>query len=52
MDIQMVNNAESVAYYVCSYICKREPDELKHALTNLITGVLRQQPNLPLFNKL
>ena len=35
MDIQVVNNAESVAYYICSYICKSEPDELKTALSRL-----------------
>ena len=29
MGIQFVNNAESAAYYVCAYLCKAEPDELK-----------------------
>lgn len=29
MDIQLICNAEGAAYYVCSYICKSEPDELK-----------------------
>ena len=29
MDIQMINNAEGAAYYVCHYLCKSEPDELK-----------------------
>ena len=29
MDIQMIQNAEGAAYYVCSYLCKSEPDDLK-----------------------
>lgn len=28
MDIQVRSNGEGAAYYVCSYICKSEPDEL------------------------
>ena len=28
MDIQLINNAEGAAYYVCHYLCKSEPDEL------------------------
>lgn len=31
MDIQLVNGPIGVAYYVCSYICKSEPNTLKHA---------------------
>ena len=52
MDIQLVNNAESVAYYICSYICKSEPDDLKNALSNLITNVFQQQSNIPMNRKL
>lgn len=32
MDIQMICNVEGVVYYVCSYICKLELDELKNVL--------------------
>lgn len=35
MDIQLICNAESAAYYVCAYICKSEPDDLKNALGKL-----------------
>lgn len=44
MDIQMICNAEGAAYYVCSYICKSEPDELKNALGQLIHNVFRENP--------
>ena len=36
MDIQLVGNAESAAYYVCAYLCKSEPEELKASLLSLI----------------
>ena len=52
MDIQMVNNAESVAYYVCAYICKSEPDELNNAIGNLITSVFPQQKTMSAYQKL
>ena len=32
MDIQIIGNAESAAYYVCAYLCKSEPEDLKIAL--------------------
>ena len=32
MDIQLVGNAESCAFYVCKYICKAEPEELRETL--------------------
>ena len=38
MDIQLVGNAESCAFYVCKYICKAEPEELKEALHALFTN--------------
>ena len=41
MDIQIICNAEGAAYYVCSYICKSEPDELKNALGQLIHDVFK-----------
>lgn len=52
MDIQMINSAEGAAYYVCHYLCKSEPDELKVALTNIINTVFRQNPNMPVFQRL
>lgn len=41
MDIQMIGGPYGVAYYVCSYICKAEPETLKLAISN----VLRQISN-------
>ena len=52
MDIQFVHNAESVAYYVCSYVCKNEPDELKMALANLISQMKTQSPPISSFARL
>lgn len=46
MDIQVICNAEGAAYYVCSYICKSEPDELKSALGNLINQVFKENPSI------
>ena len=39
MDIQMVNSATSLAYYVCTYIAKSEPDDLKYALSEIISKI-------------
>lgn len=36
MDIQVIGNAESAAYYVCAYLCKSEPENLKLALSDVI----------------
>lgn len=47
MDLQYIQNAEGAAYYVCSYLCKSEPDDLKNALGNLIHTVLSENPSLP-----
>ncbi|MEW8545326.1 MAG: DUF6570 domain-containing protein [Candidatus Thiodiazotropha sp.] len=33
MDIQMVSGGAGLAYYVCNYIAKAEPEDLKHALS-------------------
>lgn len=52
MDIQLICNAEGAAYYVCSYICKSEPDELKNALGNLIHNVFETNPSIPKHIKL
>lgn len=37
MDIQLVGNVESCAFYVCKYICKAEPEELKETLSALFS---------------
>lgn len=42
MDIQVIQNAEGAAYYVCSYLCKSEPDDLKNALGSLIHDVFQK----------
>ncbi|CAC5408744.1 unnamed protein product [Mytilus coruscus] len=39
MDIQIIGNAESAAYYVCAYLCKSEPEDLKDALSELISNI-------------
>jgi hypothetical protein len=36
MDIQMVDGPIGIAYYVCSYICKSEPNTLKDALSETL----------------
>ena len=36
MDIQMVDGPIGIAYYVCSYICKAEPNTLKEALSETL----------------
>lgn len=52
MDIQIIKNAKGAAYYVCSYLCKSEPDDLKNALGNLIYSIFKQNPNLSKYQKL
>ena len=42
MDIQSVSNANGLAYYVCSYIAKAEPDDLREALSNVIPSFRAQ----------
>lgn len=42
MDIQMVSGSHGLAYYVCSYIAKAEPDDLKQALGKVIQDVSSQ----------
>ena len=52
MDIQLINDADGAAYYVCHYLCKAEPDELKCALSNLINTVFQQNPEMTAFQRL
>lgn len=52
MDIQVICNAEGAAYYVCSYICKSEPDDLKNALGQLIQSMSQQAEQLTSFQRL
>lgn len=52
VDNQMICNAEGAAYYVCSYICKSKPDELKTALGNLIHQVVKDNPTIPKYQRL
>lgn len=52
MDIQIIKNAEGAAYYVCSYLCKSEPDDLKNAPGNLIYSIFKRNPNLSKYQKL
>lgn len=42
MDIQMVSGSSGLAYYVCSYIAKAEPDDLKEALSQVIHKISLQ----------
>ena len=46
MDVQLVNNAVSVSYYVCAYVCKNEPDELRTALGNLFNEMKEAHPQV------
>ncbi|WAR12801.1 hypothetical protein MAR_026981 [Mya arenaria] len=52
MDIQLINDANGAAYYVCHYLCKSEPEELKCALANLINTVFKQNPDMTAFQYL
>lgn len=52
MDIQLIVNAESAAYYVCAYICKSEPDDLKNALGKLIQDMSNQCESISSFQRL
>lgn len=46
MDIQIVSTPESATYYyyVCAYLCKSEPEELKFALSKLIYDISQSAP--------
>ena len=52
MDVQLINDADGAAYYVCHYLCKSEPDELRCALGNLINTVFHQNPEMTVFQRL
>ena len=39
LDLQMVGSSTGAAYYVCSYLCKAEPDDLKQAMCELIENM-------------
>ncbi len=43
MDLQIVGKAESVAYYVCAYLLKSEPQGLKFALSELMQNMNKQE---------
>lgn len=45
MDIQVIGNCESAAYYVCAYLCKAEPENLTFELSKVINN-LNQMPVL------
>ncbi|CAG2244844.1 unnamed protein product [Mytilus edulis] len=51
MDIQMISGVYGIACYICSYICKSEPDTLKNALSDLLSSLRIQQPK-PLRDKM
>lgn len=38
MDLQIVGNIQSCAYYVFKYACKAEPEDLTHALRSMFTN--------------
>jgi len=52
MDIQIVSGSHGLAYYVCSYIAKAEPDDLKQALGKVIQDVSSQPQAYSLKRKL
>lgn len=39
MDIQMVDGPLGIAYYICSYVCKAEPNILKNALAQTLSNM-------------
>lgn len=52
MDIQMIGGPYGIACYICSYICKAEPDNLKNALAVLISSFRLQQQPKPLKDRM
>ena len=46
-DIKLVNGAHGIAMYVCYYLNKAEPEELKGELSKLIVNVLNKTPDMP-----
>lgn len=39
MDIQIIGNSKAAAFYVCAYLCKSEPEDLKFALSRLLSSM-------------
>lgn len=52
MDIQMIGGPYGIACYICSYICKAEPDNLKNALAELVSSFRLQQQPKPLKDRM
>lgn len=50
--VQLVCNAEGVIYYVFSYMCKSEPENLTSAFGNLIINVFKQNVYLEKLKKI
>ncbi len=46
MDVSYIHNAESLAFYVCFYVLKSEPNELRTALADLINNIFKQNPDI------
>lgn len=47
MDIQLVNGAAGLAYYVCKYALKAEPDDLRQSLQKLRLEMREKPPPTP-----
>ena len=45
-DIKLINGAHGIAMYVCYYLNKAEPEELKNELSNLVANVLNKTPDM------
>lgn len=52
MDIQMIGGPLGVAYYVCSYVCKAEPQILKNALSNVLQEISDNAESVSLRTKM
>lgn len=52
MDIQMIGGPYGIACYICSNICKAELNNLRNALTELISSFRIQQQPKPLKDRM
>jgi len=52
MDLQMIEGPYGVAFYVCIYICKAEPDILRQSLSDLLRDIQLTSPALSLQRRL
>ena len=52
MDIQMIGGPLGVAYYVCSYVCKAEPQILKNAISNVLQEISDNAESVSLRTKM